>query len=938
VKVSKISVVLLALIYLITSIVPVFGAAYKFALDDQNTRQIKDSFTETGFPFQEDWSVDLGGQVMSQPIVADGYIYVQAGKDLVKISLEEKTIVDRIKVTDHELPSGSSPTYALTTHGPRIYQATRDHKLIAIDVNTFKPIWELILTTDENSDNYKKRYRVTASPLVYIHNNRTYLAIGTANGDGTGLSEQHADNGFFIIHDTGVRGKVIKSTQMDGEVTGSPIIHNGMIIGTENTQYKESWLIRYIMNKDNFTTLDCPVDLGVPGSPAAEGDYIYVVDRTGCLYKFENKSETEIQKIWVNPEKTGDFDATRPLNSYNLLSPAIGNKYIYIPIQHYNSASFNGPGAVIAVDKESGHTHRIHTFSTMLKSNLLYWKPCPTEYQDYVFAFDYDGNAWALDGQTLEPVEWFYDKETKQRLSAVKLFPVTGSSAPEMVIADSYLLITDGQGILHAYKADNPVNFQAVSLAPKENKEYETGEMMELCFTVKNTSGKDYANIPVELLTPEGETIPGGKINLAAGEEKTLYWGVEVPPEGQAIYQAVINPEGHPEEIKEEITPRLDNTAVYELHKNSYDLEIVSFEVPSHTTAGKIESINTTVKNNSLLEIPDVLIQWKADTTIIHEQSLSFLPGESKPLTFTWRAPDKEVFVNLSVTVNPLQTIEEENFANNYQYKFIDVQKYIARSCQNKLEEASWDVTYPIIAGYHTKQKAYDIYDDEGNKIGTGYRTVTDYKNPKWKDVTVTYHESLSAKVSVDTKQGIPTDPKNPKESDRESRGSWSIIPYAQEHGLNPNEITKAGYGFEVSVETTYQNDWETKVPDGLEDTAHPIGGSFSGPTAVIAEFYDTNNHFVKEIAMERISGTSGKGKAIWALPELPPYRLKNGEFIIGERKHYTDENVKDGNYLVRIRVEDAGRNNLYTCLTKTVLIHGSMYDDIYTTPVPRDR
>ncbi|NLO76576.1 MAG: hypothetical protein GX092_06885, partial [Clostridia bacterium] len=81
-----------------------------------------------------------------------------------------------------------------------------------------------------------------------------------------------------------------------------------------------------------------------------------------------------------------------------------------------------------------------------------------------------------------------------------------------------------------------------------------------------------------------------------------------------------------------------------------------------------------------------------------------------------------------------------------------------------------------------------------------------------------------------------------------------------------------------------------------------------------------------------------GKGKAIWALPELPPYRLKNGEFIIGERKHYTDENVKDGNYLVRIRVEDAGRNNLYTCLTKTVLIHGSMYDDIYTTPVPRDR
>ena len=936
-KASKISVVLLALIYLITSIVPVFGAAYKFALDDQNTRQIKDSFTETGFPFQEDWSVDLGGQVMSQPIVAEGYIYVQAGKDLVKISLEEKTIIDRIKVTDHELPSGSSPTYALTTHGPRIYQATREHKLIAIDVNTFKPIWELILTTDENSENYKKRYRVTASPLVFIHNNRTYLAIGTANGDGTGLSEQHADNGFFIIHDTGVRGKSILHQHMKGEVTGSPIFHNGMIINTENTQEQNSQIIRYLPNKIEVASVKQWVNLGVPGSPAAEGDYIYVADRTSRLYKIENKSETEIVNIWVNPEKSGDFDYARPLNSYTLFSPTIGHKYIYIPIQHYNSASFNGPGAVIAVDKETGYTHKVRTFSTMLKSNILYWKPCPTEDQDYVFVFAYDGTAWVLDGQTLEPVEWFYDKETKQKQTAVKLFPVTGSSAPEMVIADSYLLITDGQGILHAYKADNPVNFQAVSLAPTVIKEYETGEMMELGFTVKNTSGKDYANIPVEFLTPEGETIPGGKITLAAGEEKILYWGVEVPPDGQAIYQAVINPEGHPEEIKEEIKPRLDNTAVYELNKNSYDLEIISFEVPSKTTAGKIESINTTIKNNSLLEIPEVLMQWKADTTIIQEQRLSFAPGESKSFTFTWRAPDKAAFVNLSVTVNPEQTIAEENFANNYQYKFIDVQKYIARSCQAKLEQASWDVTYPIITGYHKKRKSYETYDEEGNKE-IHYYWVTDYSRPKWEDVTVTYQESLSANVSVNTKQGILTDPKNPKESDRESRGSWSIIPYAQEHGLNPNEITKAGYGFEVTVETTYYNDWETKVPKGLEDTARPIGGSYSGPTAVIAEFYDTNNHFVKEIAMERISGTSGKGKAIWALPELPPYRLKNGEFIIGERKHYTDENVKDGNYLVRIRVEDAGRNNLYTCLTKTVLIHGSMYDDIYTTPVPRDR
>ncbi|MDD3833438.1 MAG: CARDB domain-containing protein, partial [Oscillospiraceae bacterium] len=792
------------------------------------------------------------------------------------------------------------------------------------------------LSTDKDSDNYKKRYRVTSSPLVYIHDNRTYLALGTANGDGTGLSEQHADNGFFIIHDTGIRGKSILNQQMNGEVSGSPILHNGMVIGTENTQSIKSQLIRYLPVINKLISLESKIDYGVPGSPAAEGDYIYVVDRTGCLYKFLNKSETEISKDWVNPEKAGDFDYARPLNSYTLFSPTIGNKYIYLPIQHYNSASFNGAGAVIAVDKEKGYTHKVRNFPTMLKSNLLYWKPCPTEDQDYVFVFDYDGNAWVLDGETLEPVPWFYDQEKKRKLTSVKLFPVEGSTSPEMVIADSYLLITDGQGIMHAYKAANPVNFQAVSLAPTEIKEYETGEMMELSFTVRNTSGKDYANIPVEFITPEGEIISGGKITLAAGEEKTLYWGEEVPADGKAVYQATINPEGHPEEIKEEIKPRLDNTAVYVLNKNSYDLEVVSFEVSSQTTAGKIESINTTIKNNALSEIPEVLIQWKADSAIIQEERLSFASGESKPISFTWRAPDKKATVNLSVTVNPEQTIPEENYANNYQYKFIDVEKYVARSCQNKLEDASWDVTYPIITGYHTKPKTYYTYDEEDNPI-PHTRWVKDYSNPIWEDVTVTYHESLSAKVIVNTKQGVPTDPKNPKPSDRESRGSWSIIPYAQEKRLDPNDITKAGYGFEVTVETTYQNDWETKVPDGLEDTAHPLGGTFNGPTGVFAEFYDTSNRFVQEVKLERIAGTAGKGKATWVLPQLPPYRLKSGEFVY-ERKHYTDEDVKDGNYLVIIRVENAGKHNLYTCLSKNILIHGSMYDDIYTMPVPKDR
>jgi len=159
----------------------------------------------------------------------------------------------------------------------------------------------LILTTDETGDSYKKRYRVTSSPFVYIHNHRTYIAVGTANGDATGLPGQYADNGFFIIHDVGLQAKSILNQRMDGEVTGSPIYHNGMIIGTENTQNKESQLIRYLIINNKLDSVNGMIKSGVPGSPAAEGDYIYVADRKGCIYKYLNKSETELYELWQNP-------------------------------------------------------------------------------------------------------------------------------------------------------------------------------------------------------------------------------------------------------------------------------------------------------------------------------------------------------------------------------------------------------------------------------------------------------------------------------------------------------------------------------------------------------------------------------------------------------------------------------------------------------------
>ena len=62
-KFRIISALALLLTYILTSIVPAnllpaFAAAPRFAIDETNTRQIKDSFTETGLPFHEAWKCD----------------------------------------------------------------------------------------------------------------------------------------------------------------------------------------------------------------------------------------------------------------------------------------------------------------------------------------------------------------------------------------------------------------------------------------------------------------------------------------------------------------------------------------------------------------------------------------------------------------------------------------------------------------------------------------------------------------------------------------------------------------------------------------------------------------------------------------------------------------------------------------------------------------
>lgn len=237
----------------------------------------------------------------------------------------------------------------------------------------------------------------------------------------------------------------------------------------------------------------------------------------------------------------------------------------------------------------------------------------------------------------------------------------------------------------------------------------------------------------------------------------------------------------------------------------------------------------------------------------------------------------------------------------------------MAMPCQEKQEiTRTWEELYSWKITRHRTYRS-----KKTGKKRTKTWTETRYATP-------TYTETLSADLTLNTKQGDP-------EGGRESRGSWEIIPWAKNYRLDPNKVTRSGYGFEVKVVTKYTNDWECHVPA----KASPHGGTYQGPTKCIAEFYDNKGHCVNRAELVPSKGKAGDNNITWELP------ARHSKFSDGtsvwERKHYTDVKTPDGKYWVKVTVSGAGKMDMCLIRRDYITIYGDMYDDSYTRPSTKD-
>ncbi|GIO42275.1 CARDB domain-containing protein [Paenibacillus apis] len=425
---------------------------------------------------------------------------------------------------------------------------------------------------------------------------------------------------------------------------------------------------------------------------------------------------------------------------------------------------------------------------------------------------------------------------------------------------------------------------------------------------------------------------------FSVGKEYSYMLGkIEISEDPGTYYikaDVTINNPNHPDRALESPNESYHNNEIkggWTIERKGAENDLIAQSItasPSALTVGQSSTLTAKVKNVGATDISNVLIRFVENGKKTIYETRKDMPA-NKPITvggFKWTGPVGTH--NLSVHVDPEKEKRDKDRSNNVAFTGCSVTKNGGDAyCDTTKPEAKWDVSYPLITGYPTKTRTVTWTDSEG-KSHTSTESYTDYSDPIWENRTVTYNEKLTVSAELNTKQGIPTEPKDYEGKYRESRGSWEIIPWAKENGLNPNEVTRAGYGVEIKVQTKYTSDWETKVPKGLEDTAKPIGGELKGPTEVRVYIWDTNDDYVTSIGLVKTGGDDKT--STWELPE-ERYKSDLIDFDIYERKFYTDVKAPDGEYTFEIVAMHAGQNDLSSCFVKKITIYGSMYDDWQT-------
>ncbi|MFD1362726.1 outer membrane protein assembly factor BamB family protein [Lentibacillus salinarum] len=407
--------------------------------DQQRTHEAVAQHTQP--PLYLKWQIPNIGWSISQPIVANGYIFHQAGGYLYKIpsdmpfSGEDLSVgslldkgAERVKISN-DYHATSHPVYDTKTDS--IYVGTGDDRIRKINPNTLN-----------NERTYRAGARLVNAPTML---GEELIAFG--NGD--------AVLKFF----KGSKGQPIRLGSSPMEITGTPAVKEGnnpIIFVPVSYQHlnREGFVDAFRVIDNGFGEAPSiqPVwsqpfttDNGVSTTPVYDegDDRVYFADKSGTVYAVDASTG---EQIWKN-EKYSSYSAHITLVNN---SPALSGDTLVVPFRYQD---YRETGMVAAFDEDNGNVKWTRTSSGDPRSSGNFDGEIAN---DPTINTDGNGNSIVMVGTTngqlrsydLETGEpHFITKEDGDKKYVLNAIDGSGSSyyqgeglATEVMIADGHIV------------------------------------------------------------------------------------------------------------------------------------------------------------------------------------------------------------------------------------------------------------------------------------------------------------------------------------------------------------------------------------------------------------------------------------------------------------------------------------------------------------------
>ncbi len=883
------------------------------------------------FPLSEAWEPVEVGRTEGQPLIIDGIIFTLGDKSLKAIKQEDGDILRsyNIQTTNPNFNPGSLFVLKHSDTSYQLISSSKDGKVISIRANvvrnsdssivglSFSPHWQFDAAQLTINGEMAAQFLTQTVTILKDANtalSKVYIGFGTYTGHMVVLDSESgtiAVNGSLEFDSIlGSSGGITyrdfsdiilaKNNIASGGFAGG-VVHNGVLnpsLGVKDEVHTEGIIgpMAYAVI-DNVSTgstsgmLIAQDKLGrIIGYNTTENELFYIIDKYQGAASINSIAIAGKYLLVTFAEDVAGRSRVVCINYENAIEAAqydpnkIANTSIVFE-ELFEAHTYSGAIALSVAEQEYDSFGNIK--EVIFREVFLTANRETNSSEDNLKMFYLDQYNAALKRPIPVPYA-FQIEESPGVYRTEKGIHISGGISSQLSYGGGYLVFVDGRGYLHAYTAVKENNIALVNFENSSSL-LERGKTYTAVVDVVNYTGELQENIPIEYWIND-EKIHEGRISFGAdGITVNFQYTLPVDYEGDNLkLEARLNMQTP--RVLEEITYD-DNTAT--LMMEVAKLEELDLEVTRITHSsfykGQFGVVNVHVRNNSdkTISNPAVPVRLQiVGTTLQMTESINLAPNGTTTVSYRLQVPDTLMSFNIIGEINHTRVYQETNYSNN--------SKQITANIINPVQvsgcvpdSTSW-TEYRSVSQYSSGQivdrhyvdrfSHYEYYD--GPQIGTNpdgspiYQQIAEaiYESVL-AGYTVRFNASLSATVNV-----------------------------------TPGTI-KAGYGIEVtatsSIATNYDKPYKlTNVQNiyvSFPDKATPVMLVPQGNTASL-------------------------GTLTWILPS-------NAQSVFAERKHYIPVEWPDGNYQVRLSLQNAitPADSLCQDLVDAISISGQMYEDDHT-------